>query len=113
MKISKKLFAGTVLALLSALFIVAAAVHAQSTAPATTKKTTATKKPVAALVPTNYPVGEIVATIPAGCAVPVVNGITYYLCGNTWFQPSYGANVVLSRGDNALKFCALEYFCSY
>lgn len=52
MKISRKLVAGTVLALLSALFIVAEAVHAQGTAPAATKKTTATKKPVAAPVPT-------------------------------------------------------------
>jgi hypothetical protein len=26
-----------------------------------------------------------------------VNGATYYLCGNTWFSPSYGANGVYYR----------------
>jgi hypothetical protein len=41
--------------------------------------------------------GAIYATLPAGCAQPVVQGVTYYLCGNTWFQPSYGANGVYYR----------------
>jgi hypothetical protein len=39
-------------------------------------------------------IGAIYATLPAGCStstVPVVD-TTYYVCGNTWFQPSYGAN---------------------
>jgi len=27
----------------------------------------------------------------------VVNGTTYYLCGNTWFTASYGANGVFYR----------------
>jgi hypothetical protein len=36
--------------------------------------------------------GEIVPAIPAGCATPVVNGNSYYLCGNTWFSAAYGAN---------------------
>jgi len=40
---------------------------------------------------------EIVAAIPAGCATPVVQGVTYYLCGNTWFSASYGANGVYYR----------------
>ena len=44
-----------------------------------------------------YSMGEIVATIPAGCATPNVQGTTYYLCGNTWFSPSYGANGVYYR----------------
>jgi hypothetical protein len=44
-----------------------------------------------------YYLGEIVAAIPAGCAVPIVNGITYYLCGNTWFSASYGANGIFYR----------------
>ena len=39
-------------------------------------------------------VGMNYATIPAGCATPNVGGNTYYLCGNTWFKPSYGANGV-------------------
>jgi len=34
------------------------------------------------------------ATIPAGCAMPHVGSGTFYLCGNTWFKPSYGANGV-------------------
>jgi len=41
--------------------------------------------------------GAINATLPAGCATPSVQGVTYYLCGNTWFQPSYGANGVYYR----------------
>jgi hypothetical protein len=44
-----------------------------------------------------YTTGEIVATLPAGCANPSVNGVNYYLCGNTWFEPSYGANGVYYR----------------
>jgi len=46
---------------------------------------------------TPYAMGAIYATVPAGCASPTVGGITYYLCGNTWFQPSYGANGVYYR----------------
>ena len=45
----------------------------------------------------SYSMGEIVAAIPAGCANPVVNGNTYYLCGNTWFSPAYGANGIYYR----------------
>jgi hypothetical protein len=41
--------------------------------------------------------GAIYPTVPAGCASPVVGGITYQLCGNTWFQASYGANGVYYR----------------
>jgi hypothetical protein len=44
-----------------------------------------------------YAMGAIYATVPAGCATPNVGGTTYYLCGNTWFQPSYGANGVYYR----------------
>ena len=44
-----------------------------------------------------YTVGAIYATLPAGCAMPSVGGKTFYLCGNTWFQPSYGANGVYYR----------------
>jgi hypothetical protein len=28
---------------------------------------------------------------------PSVQGTTYYLCGNTWFQPMYGANGIYYR----------------
>jgi hypothetical protein len=51
----------------------------------------------AAAVNASYSMGEIVAAIPAGCAVPVVNGTTYYLCCNTWFTASYSANGVFYR----------------
>jgi hypothetical protein len=44
-----------------------------------------------------YVMGAIYGTLPAGCASPVVQGVTYYLCGNNWFQPSYGANGVYYR----------------
>ena len=44
-----------------------------------------------------YAMGAIYATVPAGCAQPTVQGMTYYLCDNTWFQPTYGANGVYYR----------------
>jgi hypothetical protein len=34
------------------------------------------------------------AAIPSGCVMPSVQGQQYYLCGNTWFKPSFGANGV-------------------
>jgi len=34
------------------------------------------------------------AALPAGAAPIPKGGITYYLSGNTWFKPSYGANGV-------------------
>lgn len=37
------------------------------------------------------------AVLPAGCISPDVGGRTYYLCGNTWFSPAYGANGVHYR----------------
>jgi len=39
-----------------------------------------------------FAMGAVYAAPPAGCVTPNVGGQTYYLCGNTWFQPSYGAN---------------------
>ena len=44
-----------------------------------------------------YATGAIYPALPTGCASPTVQGITYYLCGNTWFLPSYGANGVYYR----------------
>jgi hypothetical protein len=41
---------------------------------------------------TTYVMGATYPTLPAGCVMPKVHGTTYYLCGNTWFQPAYGAN---------------------
>ena len=51
----------------------------------------------AASVPAAYAMGVSYAVIPAGCATPSVGGSTYYLCGNTWFKPMYGANGVYYR----------------
>ena len=34
------------------------------------------------------------AAVPAGSMAINKNGTTYYLSGNTWFQPAYGANGV-------------------
>jgi len=42
----------------------------------------------------NFAMGGIYATLPAGCITPSVQGKNYYLCGNTWFKPLYGANGV-------------------
>jgi hypothetical protein len=46
---------------------------------------------------TMYAMGAIYSTLPAGCSLPNVQGQTYYLCGNTWFSPFYGANGVSYR----------------
>jgi hypothetical protein len=37
------------------------------------------------------------AALPSGCTSPNVGGATYFLCSNTWFLPSYGANGVYYR----------------
>jgi hypothetical protein len=34
------------------------------------------------------------ATVPAGSTAINKSGTTYYLNGNTWFKPAYGANGV-------------------
>jgi hypothetical protein len=41
--------------------------------------------------------GANYAMLPSGCATPDIGGTTYFLCGNTWFQPFYGANGVYYR----------------
>jgi hypothetical protein len=43
------------------------------------------------------PMGSVVAVVPAGAMQTVVRGQTYYLQGNTWYQPAYGANGVYYR----------------
>ena len=47
--------------------------------------------------PTHFVMGTNYATLPAGCVMPKVGNATYYLCGNTWFKPLYGANGVYYR----------------
>ena len=51
----------------------------------------------AASVAPTYTMGAIYTVLPPRCATPDVHGETYYLCGNTWFQPAYGANGVHYR----------------
>lgn len=47
------------------------------------------------VVTTVLPVGTAVAALPAGCGSLLVNGLTYYQCGGTYYQPSYsGPNLV-------------------
>ncbi len=51
---------------------------------------------VAAAAPSqgNYMMGLNYAALPAGAASVQKNGTTYYISGNTWFKPSFGANGV-------------------
>jgi hypothetical protein len=44
-----------------------------------------------------YVTGVNYASLPAGSMTIDKNGGTYYLNGNTWFQPSYGANGVFYK----------------
>jgi len=57
--------------------------------------TTATT--TAATTQTTYAMGSIHATLPSGSMSINNNGNTYYLHGNTWFQPAHGANGVYYR----------------
>ena len=41
-----------------------------------------------------YSSGVNYAAVPVGSMAINKNGTTYYLSGNTWFQPAYGANGV-------------------
>jgi hypothetical protein len=43
---------------------------------------------------TSYAMGVSYAALPAGSMAVTKNGTTYYLSGNTWFQPMFGANGV-------------------
>ena len=44
-----------------------------------------------------YSMGAIYPTLPTGATIANVQGKSYYISGNTWFQPSYGANGVYYR----------------
>ena len=44
-----------------------------------------------------YLTGVNYASLPAGAMTIDKNGATYYLNGNTWFQPAYGANGVFYK----------------
>jgi len=54
----------------------------------------ATGAAMASAPPANYSMGVNYAALPAGSMSINKSGATYYLNGNTWFQPSYGANGV-------------------
>jgi hypothetical protein len=73
------------LILLLPLALLASSVEA--TAPAATAEQ-------AAAAAGTYTMGARYPKLPAGCIEPKVQGVAYYLCGNTWFQPTYGANGV-------------------
>jgi len=56
-----------------------------------------TAAPAPTHISTAFAMGAVYAALPTGCISPSVRGGTYYLCGNTWFQPAYGANGVYYR----------------
>ena len=40
-------------------------------------------------------VGSMVNQVPStGCVTTIVNGMSYYQCGSTWYQPSYAGTAV-------------------
>lgn len=50
---------------------------------------------VAAVAVTAAVVGSIVNDVPSsGCQTVIVNGYSYYQCGNTWYQPQYYGSTV-------------------
>ena len=45
-----------------------------------------------------YPIGSIYTTLPAGCTLSPAGGVSYYACGGgVWLSPGYGANGVYYR----------------
>lgn len=50
--------------------------------------------PTTVVVQGGYPPGTEMAALPGGCASMNVNGVNYYQCGPTWFQPFFGGNGV-------------------
>lgn len=70
--------------------VVGAAAASAGTAAATSSAYSAGVAAGAAAA-TTCVMGARYAVLPSGCVTPTVSGVTYYLCGNTWFQPSYGA----------------------
>jgi hypothetical protein len=81
----------------AAIGVAAGATMAAASTSAATSNAYASGYAAGSAASTTYAMGGIYATLPAGCATPVVAGVTYYLCGNTWFKPSYGANGVYYR----------------
>jgi len=73
---------------------VATAAESSNTAAATTNAYDAGVAVGSAQAAGTYAMGALYPTLPSGCVEPTVKGVAYYLCGNTWFQPTYGANGV-------------------
>ena len=71
-----------------------AAVASANTAAATSNAYAAG---VAAGAAVSYSMGANYATLPPGSTPATVAGTTYYISGNTWFKPMYGANGVYYR----------------
>ncbi|QBR70779.1 hypothetical protein CU048_05230 [Beijerinckiaceae bacterium] len=44
-----------------------------------------------------YAIGSMVVSVPVGCPYNFVDGINYYVCDGTWFQPLYGNNGLYYR----------------
>jgi hypothetical protein len=54
--------------------------------------------------------GSVHGALPAGCIQPNVSGEgTYYLCGNTWFSPAYGASGVYYKEVPTLRLRARNW----
>ncbi len=57
----------------------------------------ATGSTAATTAQTTQAMGAITATLPHGSMSIDKGGTTYYLNGNTWYKPAYGANGVYYR----------------
>ena len=74
-----------------------AAVASANTAAATSTAYAAGVAAGAASAPVAYAMGVNYAVLPSGASPANVGGATYYIVGNTWFKPMYGANGVYYR----------------
>ncbi|HRH12946.1 MAG TPA: hypothetical protein PK225_01205 [Azonexus sp.] len=74
-----------------------AAVASANTAAATSNAYAAGVAAGAASAPQGYAMGVNYAGLPPGASPANVAGVTYYISGNTWFKPMYGANGVYYR----------------
>ncbi|MBK7675478.1 hypothetical protein [Accumulibacter sp.] len=74
-----------------------AAVASANTAAATSNAYAAGVAAGAASAPVAYAMGVNYAALPSGASPANVGGATYYIVGNTWFKPMYGANGVYYR----------------
>lgn len=46
------------------------------------------------VVAAGLPIGSQVAGLPGGSTSSLVNGVTYYQNGSTWYQPQFGSSGV-------------------